>query len=375
MKLAVSFILPIAVSDRLAVADAFSLRMSVSSLPQPFRPAAASPPPKSALHLAPTAAAPIIEYRPRVERTRPAKLGLITFDLDDSLYPIEPVLADANEVFVETVAQYGYSILPEDIVDAGKRVREEAGPVAGAAMTHTEVRMEAIRREMEKCAQAPVSEADVERVYSAWERERHHSAERHLYPEVLSSLQRIKEEHPDVIIGAVTDGKANPMQMVFTLAPYFDFCISWEDDAAGRTEFFKELSNVDGHADLQWIYAAAHEKYLEMAENRGMPAEDEEEDDRPAWIHVGDDLAYDVGGSASCGAETILLDLDQDYGQTANTRFLWGGETVMPSWNTASENEIATRKGMNDAAQTMVDKRVSRLSMLPYAIDELLMGE
>ena len=37
MKLVVSFILPIAVSDRLAVADAFSLRMSVSSLPQPFR--------------------------------------------------------------------------------------------------------------------------------------------------------------------------------------------------------------------------------------------------------------------------------------------------------------------------------------------------
>jgi len=47
----------------------------------------------------------------------------------------------------------------------------------------------------------------------------------------------------------------------------------------------------------------------------------------------------------------------------------------MLSWNTASENEIATRKGMNDAAQTMVDKRVSSLSMLPYAIDELLMGE
>ena len=111
---------------------------------------------------------------------------------------------------------------------------------------------------------------------SPWERERRHSAERHLYPEVLSSIQRIKEEHPDVIIGAVTDGKANPMQMVFTLAPYFDFCISWEDDAAGRTKFFKELSNVDGHADLQWIYTAAHEKYLEMVENRGMPAEDEE---------------------------------------------------------------------------------------------------
>lgn len=43
----------------------------------------------------------------------------------------------------------GYSIKPQDIVDAGKRIREEAGPV-GAAMTHTDVRMKAIRCEMEK---------------------------------------------------------------------------------------------------------------------------------------------------------------------------------------------------------------------------------
>lgn len=271
------------------------------------------------------------------------------------------------------MARYGYSIEPQDIVEAGKRIREEAGPVAGAAMSHTEVRMGAIRREMEKCANGPVSEADVERVYSAWERERHHSAERHLYPEIISSLQRIKEEHPNVIIGAVTDGKANPMSMMFTLAPYFDFCMSWEDDAAGRTEFFKELSNVDGHADLQWIYNAAHDKYSEITEGRGLSSAGvENDDDGPAWIHIGDDLAYDVGGSASCGASTILLDLDQEYGQTAKMRFFWGSEAVMPSWNTASEEEISNRKAMNDAAEMMVDKRVSRLSLLPDAIDEIL---
>ena len=89
---------------------------------------------------------------------------------------------------------------------------------------------------MIRCADELVSEADVERVYSAWERERHHSAERHLYPEIISSLQRIKEEHPNVIIGAVTDGKANPMSMVFTLAPYFDFCTSWEDGSGIWTD-------------------------------------------------------------------------------------------------------------------------------------------
>jgi putative hydrolase of the HAD superfamily len=276
---------------------------------------------------------------------------------------------------------------PEDIDAAGRTIRANAGPVAGTAMTHTDVRMRAIRSEMEKCATMcgrlgeKVKDADVERVYSAWERERHHSAERHLYPDVISTLLQIKEAHPDVIIGAVTDGKANPLQMVFTLAPFFDFCTSWEDDAAGRAGFFKELSDANGHADLQWIYRTAYEKYIKVAESRGLavpppPASNDDDDcDRPVWIHIGDDLAYDVGGSASCGAHTILLDLDEEYRQTSKNRFLWGNNAVMPSWSTASDDEIAKRRAMNDASEMMVDKRVTRLSVLADAIDEILKGE
>jgi putative hydrolase of the HAD superfamily len=168
--------------------------------------------------------------------------------------------------------------------------------------------------------------------------------------------------------------------MVFTLAPYFDFCISWEDDAAGRTEFFKELCNVDGNADLQWIYRTAYEKYRDIAEtkkemkksSRIVSSNDSngDTDDDPIWIHVGDDLAYDVGGSASCGARTILLDLDDDYGQTAKARF--DLDAKMPSWSTAPIEEIVNRRAMNDAAESMVNKRVSRLSMLPDVIDEIL---
>ena len=44
----------------------------------------------------------------------------------------------------------------------------------------------------------------------------------------------------------------------------------------------------------------------------------------------------------------------------------------MPSWKTAPIAEIVNRKAMNDAAEGMVDKRVSRLSMLPDVIDEIL---
>ena len=325
---------------------------------------------------------------------------------DDSLYPIEPVLNDANKVFVDMMAKYGYNLGINDIVEAGKKIREEAGPIAGTAMSHTEVRMEAIRREMERkmlekklqeCAEdwatevesltAPlrhsaeawaksaVSESVVESIYLAWERERHQSAERNLYPEVVEALQKIKADHPNVIVGAVTDGKANPMLMVFSLAPYFDFCMSWEDDANGRADFFKELGNVDGNFDLQWIYTAAYEKYKDIADtNREMRkelGEDSESEEEPVWIHIGDDLAYDVGGSASCGAKTIILDLDDEYGQTAKKRF--DGE--MPLWNTAGPEEIVNRRVMNDAAERVVDKRVNRMSMLPESINEILKGE
>ena len=253
--------------------DSFTLRCSASfghhfSTPTPDPRSSASS--VSSLRFSSAVAqAPVAENTAQQVATKP--LGLITFDLDDSLYAIQPVLEDANQVFVEKMGHYGYEITQSEINEAGKRIREEAGPL-GTAMSHTEVRLEAIRREMERkmlerklleCAEdwatevesltAPIRESAVrwahncvtdsivESIYSAWERERHHSAERKLYSDVIPALQQIKEEHPDCIIGAVTDGKANPLLMVFTLAPYFDFCMSWEDDAANRIEFFKEL--------------------------------------------------------------------------------------------------------------------------------------
>ena len=251
---------------------AFTLRMQSIKLPPPLRSVPSNIPPtstyaslsktatsqkkiKSAISLRLSSAAASIAESPTTTSQKTNTLGLLTFDLDDSLYPIELVLNDANKVFVQTMANFGYNLGINDIVEAGKLIRQESGS-AGISMSHTEVRLEAIRREMEramltkklqecaedwatevesltapirlsaeKWARAAVSQTVVESIYLAWERERHQSAERHLYPDVRESLQQIKEEHPNMIIGAVTDGKANPMLMVFSLAPYFDFCM------------------------------------------------------------------------------------------------------------------------------------------------------
>jgi len=216
-----------------------------------------------------------------------------------------------------------------------------------------------------------VSPSIVQAVLNAYEMERHHAAERHLYPEILPALEEIRKEHPGVIIGAVTDGRANPLFMVFTLAKYFDFCMSWEDDQGGRNKFFRELNDASSDAELKWIYDAALEKYQELASAAAALQKDNNVDPNKVWIHVGDDLAYDVGGSAQSGAKTILVELDEKYGQTARLRFE-KDYAHQPKWSTSSARELEMRKVMNEFAEEKVDVRISFMTRLPEAINDIL---
>jgi putative hydrolase of the HAD superfamily len=81
-------------------------------------------------------------------------LGLLTFDLDDTLYPISQIVDDANAAFVTAMERFGFEGVDAfDIVNTGKEVREElhaVDPEKAAGLTHTEKREMAIRREMER---------------------------------------------------------------------------------------------------------------------------------------------------------------------------------------------------------------------------------
>lgn len=357
--------------------------------------------------------ATVTTNKPKVQ-----ELGLLTFDLDDTLYPIEPVIKAANDAFVQAMEKFGFPGLSAfDIVETGKQVREEIAakdPEKAAGLTHTEIRELAIRREMEKVilkrklkevaddwatpvesltanvkkhalswAKNAVSESIVQSVLTDWEMARHHAAERNIFPHVIDALKKIKEEHPKVIIGAVTDGRANPLLMTFTLAPYFDFCMSWEDDQGGRRQFFKDLGEVGEKAELTWIYDAARHQYailkqaqdaIDSAKNNEpiKPLMWPENYDDLVWIHVGDDLAFDVGGSSACGAKTILVELPKALGQTAPFRF--DLSVKQPSWATTTKKELETRIRMNEAAKEHVDVQINTMERLPIAINEILRG-
>lgn len=241
-----------------------------------------------------------------------------------------------------------------------------------------------VRKHAEQWAKGAVSESVLQQVLTAWEMERHHSAERHLFPGVVDALKKIKEEHPDVIIGAVTDGRANPLLMTFTLAPYFDFCMSWEDEQGGRQKFFRELNSVADTPELTWIYDAARHKYaiLKQAQDAIDSIKDNKEIkplvwpehyDDLTWVHVGDDLAFDVGGSAACGAKTILVELPKSSGQTAPFRF--DTSIKQPDWATTTKQELEARIKMNEAAREHVTIQINNMERLPIAINEILRDE
>ena len=72
-------------------------------------------------------------------------LGLLTFDLDDTLYPIKPVIDEANAAFAHAMKSFGFDGIEPDAIDrAGREIRqmvqERDGPAAAAVLTHTQIR-------------------------------------------------------------------------------------------------------------------------------------------------------------------------------------------------------------------------------------------
>ncbi len=91
---------------------------------------------------------------PSPPKKKTKKLTLLTFDLDDTLYPMSKVAIEANKAFGAKMENYGYEkIGPKQIVNTERELRArmaETDPEKSACLTHTETRRLAIREEMEK---------------------------------------------------------------------------------------------------------------------------------------------------------------------------------------------------------------------------------
>lgn len=280
------------------------------------------------------------------------ELHLLTFDLDDTIFPIGPVVADANVAQLQTLIKYGYeNAANEEIIAASKQIRSELRE-AGNAITYTDLRKQSIRREIERLtgiggssrSERVVHDSVIEAIFDAWLSERHASADRNLFPYTSTALELIRQEHPGAVIGAITNGRGNPLEMP-SVASYFDFCVSGEDDGV-----FPRRKPDKG------IYEAAVRTYNAMQGESII----QENDSGLNWIHVGDDLANDVGASAACGAKSIWFTMESDE------------LSELPSWSTATQEELQRRATMDEMAREHVSAKICSLEELPGAIVKVL---
>jgi hypothetical protein len=141
---------------------------------------------------------------------------------------------------------------------------------------------------------------------------------------------------------------------------------------------------------LTWIYNAALEKGQELATVQAAIEAAKKKDTEGShfedtfangvWIHVGDDLAYDVGGAAACGAKTVLCELANEYRQTSRQRFdqldqVNNNKDVgeqMPAWSTSTTPELEARRSMNQAAIPKVTETINFIGELPDAINRIV---
>ena len=272
-------------------------------------------------------------------RSHRCRLGLLTFDLDDTLFPTTAVVDAANAAMLQRLAQHYDCVTDMPRFQATTRqIRHDTAP---APLIYTELRKRAIAATfLQDKGESPTAES-VDDCFQVWLDARNAAADEYLFPSVTNALQQIKTTHR-ACIAAVTNGRGDPLDIP-SLAPYFDFTVSGEDD-----DVFPQRKPHKG------IYEKTLRLYRDNYPNHG---------DEHAWVHVGDCLANDVGASAACGALAV-------WAAPPRSTEKDGGEEL--AWSTATASEVAKRKALAVSAASNVAARISSLEELPGVILRLL---
>lgn len=305
-------------------------------------------------------------------------LGLISFDLDDTLFPILPVVQEANEAMFAKLSEFGYDDATEEgYHTACKQIRREMydnskikeGTSNVKTITYSELRQRGIHLEMKACqTNNPTKERSnvdedqiVQDSFNAWLSERHASADRHLFSSTLPMLESLKQQHPHAFIVAVTNGRGNPMDMP-RISQFFDLCVSGEDEDVfpcrkPHPKIFEATLTKTHRLKSSSSTIEGKDDCLEVQNDGTMIMKKSY-----CWIHVGDDLANDVGASKRCGANTVWIHQSELEELKKKPNFV----------TTASKEEQEARKKLNEESLGAVDVKIECLSELKDAVDSIL---
>ncbi|EKX39063.1 hypothetical protein GUITHDRAFT_114938 [Guillardia theta CCMP2712] len=241
--------------------------------------------------------------------TRPL---VISFDLDDTLWPTVDVVMSANRA-MESWLNLNYPGTPNATAIQGimkaerERARKECEElgVEEKPMSYTEMRITALRLATEAAGYSrDEAEAASKNAFDVWLQERNAAGERLLFPGAVSALQEIKSMYPDVLFGAITNGRANVTEMG-SLRSLFDFSVSAEEP-----EVFPDRKPS---TRIFWEAVTRAEKRLKDRSRR--KDIDSLVPHLSRWIHVGDDLVNDILPAGQIGMRTVWIEGAQDRSQ------------------------------------------------------------
>ena len=267
----------------------------------------------------------------QLEETAAMDMRVLSFDLDGTLWPTQEVVWAANEKMAAFLNErYPGTPSAQDVQTAMKAIRQrrreeaQAAGTQAAPVSYTELRKSALELVTAE-AGFPDAEAAAaaQAAFQVWLDERNAAAGRLLFDGVQDMLADIRRRFPSLLVCAITNGRGD-VSKIPELAPLFDFSVSGEDAHV----FPERKPSVK-------IYHAAVNQALACTRGSGVVLQHGDAVHRPAeggeaaaafehslagWVHVGDDLANDIGPARQLGMRTVLVEVSRACDTPASTR-------------------------------------------------------
>jgi FMN hydrolase / 5-amino-6-(5-phospho-D-ribitylamino)uracil phosphatase len=286
-------------------------------------------------------------------------IDVLSFDLDGTLWPTEQVVRAANEE-MQCFLNERYPGTPsaKDVQETMKAIRQrrradaKALSSTPAPVSYTELRLAALEL---VTAEAGYSESESGRAaadaFNVWLDARNAYAGKLLFPSAQNMLKIVRREYPAMLVCAITNGRGD-VKKIPELAEFFDFSISGEDEHIFPER--KPSEKIYVAAVNRAISSKRGSTFLEASATQ-VPQTKEEEDAFnefvARWVHVGDDLANDIGPARKLGMRTVLVASDDTWRQGISTM---------------SPEEEAQR--LARAAETAPHASIAQIAQLPQVL-------
>ena len=238
-------------------------------------------------------------------------IRVVTFDLDNTLWctasTIGAAIAAVNEFWsrqsIESTVRVEV-VMKELFANNKAKYAPLQGEQATCPCQLTSLRLDAMQHMLTTHHNfSPQEAADLaEQAFQIMSQTRHDAIPQYMAANVVETLQALRQNNPQIVIGAITDGNANPGR-VDSLAPFFDFCIQAENIGVGKPD-----SRIFDHAIklVQQLLLSPSRDEIDVSTDLGTLLK--------SWVHIGDDLAKDIVGAKRVGMRTI-----------------WSRELILPS--------------------------------------------